>query len=380
MPRPPLPVGTYGNIRFQPVPSTGPRRGYRARTQIRDEDGRTRPIERSGRTKQMAQDRLKEAIRDRVRSDATADAVTASTRVEELAERWFAEGEWAATTGDQYRRTLDKHVIPRLGGLQVRALTVGRVDAFLIAVRKAHGPSSAKTARSVLSGMAALACRHDALPHNSVRDAANVKVDSKPVEAFTVPEARQCLAYITYDDRAVARDLPDFVAFMFATSLRIGEVIAFLWDDVDLDAGTCTVTANTHRLRGKGLVRNEYPNNKLKLRTLALPTWATDTLVRRRARTGGHGLVFPAVLGGMRDPSNTGADLRDAFAFMGVTGAKSHTFRKTGATLMDTAGRTPRNVADQLGHNGIVMGQSRYIRRDATTSGAAAVLEALAFG
>ncbi len=54
-------------------------------------------------------------------------------------------------------------------------------------------------------------------------------------------------------------------------------------------------------------------------------------------------------------------------------------FRKTGATLMDDEGRSPRNIADQLGHNQVTMAQNRYVKRDATTSGAADVLEALAF-
>jgi integrase len=384
MARPALPVGTYGKIRLQRVPREGPLLGYRARTQVRDSDGRTRPVERSGRTKATAENRLKTAIRDRIAVDAVSDEITGASKVDRLAEKWFTNGgssgtAWAATTTEQYRRVLDRNILPRLGGLEIRSLTTGRCDTFLAAIAKEHGASSAKMTRSVLSGMASLACRHDALPHNPVRDVDSIRVETEPAKAFTVSEARQILALVTYDDRAVSRDLPDLIAFMFATSLRLGEAIAFEWVDVDLDAVQCNVTANTHRLKGKGLVRNVYPNSKLKHRTLGLPAWAVEMLRRRKAARGGEGLVFPAVLGGLRDPSNTGADLRDTFAFMGLAGAKSHMFRKTGATLMDDEGRSPRNIADQLGHNQVAMSQNRYVKRDATTSGAAAVLEALAF-
>src|SRR2546423_873747 len=57
--RPPLPVGTYGKIRFQ---RTAAGVGWRARTQVRDWDGRTRPVERTGRTRATAETRLKLAL------------------------------------------------------------------------------------------------------------------------------------------------------------------------------------------------------------------------------------------------------------------------------------------------------------------------------
>ena len=49
---------------------------------------------------------------------------------------------------------------------------------------------------------------------------------------MTLAQVRQLRAMITYDNTAVARDLPDFVAFMLATGLRIGEASAITWDAV----------------------------------------------------------------------------------------------------------------------------------------------------
>ncbi len=60
--------------------------------------------------------------------------------------------------------------------------------------------------------------------------------------------------------------------------------------------------------------------------------------------------MFPAPLGGWRDPSNTQADLRDAFTAAGFEWVTTHVFRKTVATLMDHAGLSSRAAADQLGH------------------------------
>jgi integrase len=87
--------------------------------------------------------------------------------------------------------------------------------------------------------------------------------------------------------------------------------------------------------------------------------------------------VFPAALGGWRDPSNTQADLRDAFITAGFDTVTSHVFRKTVATLMDHAGLSARAAADQLGHANTSMTTDVYFGRKVLVTGAAAVLEAL---
>jgi integrase len=87
--------------------------------------------------------------------------------------------------------------------------------------------------------------------------------------------------------------------------------------------------------------------------------------------------VFPAPLGGWRDPFNTQADLRDAFEAAGFDWVTTHVFRKTVATLMDHAGLSSRATADQLGHANTSMTTDVYFGRKVAVTGAAAVLETL---
>ena len=82
-------------------------------------------------------------------------------------------------------------------------------------------------------------------------------------------------------------------------------------------------------------------------------------------------------MGGWRDPSNTQADLREAFAHAGFGWITSHTFRKTVATLMDEAGLSARAAADQLGHAHPSLTQDVYFGRGVASTGAATVLESL---
>lgn len=81
---------------------------------------------------------------------------------------------------------------------------------------------------------------------------------------------------------------------------------------------------------------------------------------------------------GLRDRSNTAADLREAFDAAGYPWVTSHSYRRTVATLMDEAGLSARQAADQLGHARVSMVQDGYFGRVTTPTGAAGVLEAMA--
>ena len=237
MGRPPLSVGTSGSISTSPYGT-----GYRARTRYRDYDGVTRRVERHGRTKGAAERALRMALRDRVHVGAEAE-ITPDTKIAGLAETWFAEisaQDRSPGTLRAYRDRLDGQIIPGLGNLRVRELTTGVVDRHLRAVRDKHGASLAKLCRTVLSGMAGLATRHDALEHNPVRDAGRISPGrpKRVPRALSVAESRELRAWLSNDDKARERDLPDLVDMLLATGLRVGEALAVTWDAVDLAAGT----------------------------------------------------------------------------------------------------------------------------------------------
>lgn len=179
---------------------------------------------------------------------------------------------------------------------------------------------------------------------------------------------------LTYDDTAIARDLPDLVDMMHATGLRIGETDAIKWSSIDLTNGFIDVgTGIVVRARGSGLHIRESDSSKLTARTLSLPKWCVALLSRRQSVASGD-LVFPAPKGGLRDPSNTSADLKDAFTAAGYRWMTSHAIRRSVATLIDGAGI----AADQLGHSKPSMTQDRYMNRDLVVTAGTAVLEALA--
>jgi integrase len=368
-------LGTAGTIRVYETDA-----GFRAMTRVRDFDGRVRQVERHARTKGAARDALARALRDRARVDADAE-ITGTTKLAPVAEAWFADfqrKDRSPTTVAAYRARLDRHVLPALGNVRVREVTVGLIDRHLRAVEAKHGAVMAKQTRTVLGQVLGLAVRHDALLTNPCRETGAISTKPKKApRALTVAQALQLMALLTYDDQAVNRDLPALVATMLATGLRVGEASAVLWDAIDFEAQTLAVVATVVRLKGQGVMRKLEPKTAAGRRTLKLPGWCAE-LLRERALTRfirPADPVFPAPMGGLRDPSNTAADIKEAFEKSGFGWATSHTLRKTTASILHAKGLPANEIADQLGHTRLM--QDVYLGRNVASTRAAAALETL---
>lgn len=384
MSRPPLPLGSWGRIKTTPLGEGASGRPTRwvARTLYRDFDGVSRHVQRRGRSAGAAESALKAALGAQSRSARSGD-LAAGDRFEKVAELWLddfrvlvAAGKRSAGTQETYEGQLRRHVLPALRGVRLGEITVPLLDRFLVTLRRDVGRSTAKSCRSVLSGILGLAVRYGALPSNPIRDVSRLegKSDREP-RALTLLERKRLFEALADDEVAQRQDLVGLARFLLATGQRIGEGLAVYWMDVDLDRGRVIVEHTVIRVRGHGLVRKGTKTLSAE-RTLMLPSWVVQDLRDRQAR--GVRLdspLFPDTLGGLRDPSNTRRCLRLALDRAGFDWVTSHSFRKTTATVLDEAGLSARLIADQLGHARPSMTQDVYMGRKAVDPRVAEALE-----
>jgi integrase len=373
MPRPPLAVGTYGKIDFLTI-----KRGHvRARARYRDYDGTVRSISRYGPSRPRAESALKESLRDRI--SPAAGQIEQDSTLSALAYLWLEEinaRDLAVATKELYADMVERHIDPGLGALRLREITVPIADRYIKLTAQRSGPGTAKTARSVLSGMLGLAVRHGALTTNPIRDVTRITRPRKPVRALTAEESTTLRDTVRADAAAVVLDLPDLIDFMLGTGLRIGEACAVKWSAVDLEAGVLEVNSTVIRSKEHGLVVQDRPKSAAGWRVIAVPSSIVEMLQRRR----GDGVlasavVFRSPLGQVRDRSNTTGDLRRVFDRAGFDWVSSHTLRKTVATRLDDAGLSARQIADHLGHARPSLTQDVYLGRKVVTSRAAQALD-----
>jgi integrase len=383
--RKPLPIGEWGLIRTYPMgqDSKGKPKWVKAVAQYRDFDGVTRQVQASGKSATQATQNLRQKLQNRTLAGRHGD-LTAMTRFADAADLWIskvdemvAEGRRSPGTVDTYRRQLKNHILPAMGEVRLGEATTPLVDKVVGAIKADVSAATAKSCRSVISGVMGLAVRYGAVMANPVREVE--RIEAKPTReprALTMEERVELLKQLQEDEKARRRDLPDLVFFMLATGVRIGEALAVVWSEVDLDAGTVRITSTLVRVKGEGLLR-KGTKSRAGERTLPLPASAV-ALLQRRFMTGARldQPVFPSVDGGFRDPANVRRELREARGKQTLAWITSHTFRKTAATILDEAALSARLVADQLGHSRPSMTQDVYMGRRAVDSQAALALEA----
>lgn len=375
MPRPPLRIGTWGQISRTEV-----RKGkWVARCRVRDVDGVTRKVEAWGKSGAAAERALTGSLADR--TAPTGELITADTRLSALATAWLLEidrSDLASNTRGRYRELIVKHITPGVGGLTIREATVGPLDRFIVGVTERTGAATAKGCRTVLSAMLGLAARHDATPRNSVRDTSPVTTEQRAVRALSEREVRALRGKLAADKKAVRADLHDLADFMLGTGVRIGEALALRWSDLDLGAAaaTATISGTVVRTKDRGLIIQPKPKSAAGRRKLLLPTFVVAMLMRRhleQAEPNALDLVFPSEAGTLREQQNVHRQWRSARDRAGFDWVTPHVFRKSVATVIGLDDL--RAAADQLGHSGTRVTEQHYIQRTGSGPDARALLE-----
>lgn len=381
MGRPRTPLGAHGEISVRRHEVDG-RVFFEARAWVRDLDGKRRSVRKRGASAASARRQLQQALVERETPlDAELSLGDPLSRVVQLYLEQQAGKGLSSSSLYSYGRTCTNLILPGIGALTVRETTAARLDAFLKRIVKDHGPASAKSCRAVLSGVMGIAVRYGLLGSNPVRDVSAIRQNTKGAAAVSIEDMRQLRTAIAGDARLLELDMVDLVEFMIGTGCRIGEACGLRWASVDLARGEVAIVATAVRVTGAGL-RVQESTKTGRERVLALPLWIQEMLLKRQVEqpSNEHGLVFPTVLGNIRDPSNTNRDWRDATERLGLNKVKFHSFRKSVATYLDGAGLSARDIADQLGHAQVSMTQDVYMARRTNTKRAANELERLVTG
>lgn len=350
---------------------------FRARSRYRFENGKLRQVERIGETEAKAKAALLKAMTE---LSVAGGEIKREMQLSELAQRFLdSKADKAPRTVDTYRQTINHLVIPGIGEWAISEATTESLGRFISSVARENGPGAAKACRAVLSGMMGLAARSDAVKVNPVREVGHIKRAGGGAEAIPLDVLPKLIAAVRADERLIELDQADLILFLANTGCRVGEVCALRWQDIDLVAGTASIHGNVIRGKGIGVVLQDHPKTAAGVRTIALSAPILGLLGDRRIRLGSNpkNLVFPTVLGHVRDPRNTSRDWRLARERLGYPNVTTHSFRKTIATALDQAGLTAREIAEYLGHENPSLTQDVYMAKNTGGKRAAQAVSAI---
>jgi integrase len=385
---------------------------------VTEPSGRTRErqIRKSitGKTKKEVATRLREMQQ---LADADLPIPSRTITVGAMLDQWLSvvlPGTVARVTEAQYRDVVRLYLKPRLGQRKLRELAPLDVTRMLRNMEEptpnlpnGYSANSRRLARSILRRALRWAEVEGMVNRNVAALANPVKVVQSEGRTMTPEQARLFLAHV-HGDRLEA-----LYVVALSLGLRISELLAVGWDDVDLDpvdgaTPTLTVHRGLKRLKGIGLVV-EGVKTRTSRRTVHLPAVTAQRLREHRhrqqierdvypglwpAKPLGVDLVFRTVQGTALDPSNVWTYLshatRHAGAEYGADGLSirpgtglghwhPHELRHSAASLLLAQGVPLKVVSELLGHSGINVTANVYahIMAPARDEAAAAMDRAL---
>lgn len=94
-------------------------------------------------------------------------------------------------------------------------------------------------------------------------------------------DAQQCKELLGILDELTNPQLPRAIKTLMLTGMRVGELTALHWKEVDLEKAMITVKYNLYRLDGK--YRLSTPKTKSSARVIAIPPQLVETLREQKA-------------------------------------------------------------------------------------------------
>jgi integrase len=251
-----------------------------------------------------------------------------------------------------YDNMVDAHLMPVFGDTQLRLLSKDCIQSFLTA--KAKGDSSWKTVKHIRTAFGSIleaAVRDELLASNPVRRTRLPRrgpVEEKsPIEMETVKEL---IEKLPEPSRAIA-------ALLARTGLRIGELLALRWHDVDLQQGLLSVNQTVYE------GHFDEPKSKRSKRRIPLGPKCVEIIAAlKRTEATPSTLVFSARNGSPLSRRNLlNRQLKPAAKALKLTGVNWHWFRHAHATLLDSTGAPVGTTQALLGHSSSEVTRGTYI-------------------
>lgn len=293
-----------------------------------------------------------------------------------LVERWLPtmKASVRTSTWDSYRRNIELHILPALGGIPLQQLTADRLDRFyadmLAHGHHAGGGLSPKTVR-YLHTTIHKALRDAVRKNLVVRNAAEVadpprlrQAGSDRMRTWTPDEVRIFLRGMAGHRLAAAWVLAT------TTGMRRGEILGLRWSDVDVDARRLAVRQTVLTVGYQ--ITFGTPKTARGRRTIALDVNTMRALAAHRARQAeekrrlgsgyrDHGLVFVREDGSPVHPDYFSQSFDRAVARLGLPKIRLHDLRHTHATLGLAAGIPAKLMSERLGHSTVAFTQDVYM-------------------
>lgn len=226
-----------------------------------------------------------------------------------------------------------------------------------------HGGLSSKSVKDILSLVKSI-IRYGAekglINNRALLDVKSPKIPKKSIDVFTQTERE-----IIESNAISASDMYFGIYLCLYTGLRIGEIYALKWSDIDLENEYISITKTLSRINNtqtslpKTKIIMDLPKSETSVRLIPLTPKLSTFLKERRPHT--NDLFVLTRTEQYIEPHNYYEKYK---TFLSNCGIKKHTFhalRHSFATNCIEKGFDPKTLSELLGHSNVKITLERYV-------------------
>jgi integrase len=276
-----------------------------------------------------------------------------------LLEKWWEQkrGRLSVSTAAEYRRIIDRQVVPALGKVKLSKLTVAQLDdLYLRLERSGLAPSTVRQVHAVISGALKQAVKWRWIGYNPARDASLPSARRHRIQPPDPAKVRALMAKA----EAHSPEMGLFIRLAALLGARRGELCGLQWADIHEDSGTVVIRRGVVEIASTLHVKDTKTHSE---RVVSLDPATAAVLRRHRAyveeRASACGarivpeafVLSPALDGSVPLRPNLATDVfRRIRHDVGLDTARLHDLRHFVATQLIGAGHDIRTVSGRLGH------------------------------
>lgn len=292
----------------------------------------------------------------------------------ELCEEWLASAKLRVKHSSYccYEKLINKHVIPYFEDIGYNELSTPIINVFTEHKLKCgrsngFGGLSAKTVHDILVVMRSVAkyAEREYGYRNPMRNTSMPKSETKEAEVFNKDERSRLQNYLQNN----LNESNIGILLTMYSGLRIGELCALKWSDIDFENGIVRVSKALQRVsdksgRGKTKIAITSPKSKTSVRDIPIPSFILDILKQEKRSEEYY------ILSGTSKPMEP-RTMQNRFKAIlkncGIRNANFHLLRHTYATVCIESGFDAKTVSELLGHSNVNITLNRYVHSSIET-------------
>ena len=275
----------------------------------------------------------------------------------EWIEKWIdTQRQIKPTTKMMYQSHHKNHISSGIGRIKLKKLNEDIIQRFIDDLTPKY---SAKTVHSIYSmlRLSLAEARRKKFISDIYSDIRMPKVKQKAVRVLSREEQKRLENVILSSNNRY--DIGILICLY--TGIRIGELCALKWENIDLKTGVINVTQTVQRVRDKDSefktkIRFDTPKSLASVRTIPIPEFLVDELNKYKRKSG----FILRDSGKFTDTRNICRRFKKLLKEAGIDEINFHSLRHTFSTRALELGFDPKTLSEILGHSNVTVTLNLY--------------------